>query len=192
MTKKEKAIAAARLAFIKAIVDATKAASFVFTSEGERGTLVSEGLIEVNAGVVDPSNAAKIATRATPAGISMIDGQAAAAPAPAASEKKSDFEIESGIELPAVAGRGRTGSTYPFDKLEVGQSFFVEKPAKALASTVSSAIARFAVDVPGQTRTNRKGKQVQTTKPTRVFVVRSAKKTVNGAEVSGSRIFRTV
>jgi hypothetical protein len=49
------------------------------------------------------------------------------------------------------AKRGRSAETYPFADLQVGQGFFIPKtadredPAKSMASTVSSAVARYAV-----------------------------------------------
>jgi hypothetical protein len=101
------------------------------------------------------------------------------------------FAIEDSVPLPAVSGRGRGrgGNTYPFASLAVGQSFFVpnttERPkaAKSLASTVSSANARYAVVVEGQFKTNRKGEQVPVTRNTRTFVVRAVE--------GGARIWRT-
>jgi hypothetical protein len=70
--------------------------------------------------------------------------------------------------------------------MEVGQSFFVDKSAKNLASTVSSANARFAEEIAGETRVDRKGNTVPKTKQTRSFIVRSVEE--NG--VKGSRIWR--
>ena len=78
---------------------------------------------------------------------------------------------------------------YPFDALNVRQSFFVpnteDKPnaAKSLASTVSSATARYAEVVEGQFKTNKKGEQVPVTRETRKFVVRSVE--------GGARVWRT-
>lgn len=59
------------------------------------------------------------------------------------------YEIESDIPVPASKRGGLKGETYPFEKLNPGQSFFVKatetrpNPAKSLASTVSSATKRF-------------------------------------------------
>ena len=67
-------------------------------------------------------------------------------------EKKqvaSDFELEKGIEIGHVARRPRGSYKYPFEKMEVGDSFHVastEKrpnPARTLASTVSSASKKY-------------------------------------------------
>lgn len=81
------------------------------------------------------------------------------------------FGIISGAILPA-SKRGNTGGgapiKYPFDKLEMGQSFFVPvsaklpDPVKTLGSTVSAANMRYAVET-GETneveRAKRDGKK---------------------------------
>ena len=106
------------------------------------------------------------------------------------------FQIENDVPVPAISGRGRGrgGNVYPFDQLEVGQSFFVanseSKPnaAKSLASTVSSATARYAVPAEdGSTKTNKKGEVVPVMVETRKFVVRS----VEEDGVKGARVWRT-
>lgn len=108
------------------------------------------------------------------------------------SDSDDGFAIEDDIAPPVTDGRSgkRTAPKYPFDKLKPGQSFFVpntpDKPemAKALASTVSAATARYDEVVPGKTRTNRKGVTVPETVRTRKFVIRQ----VDG----GARIWRTM
>ncbi len=123
----------------------------VFTVPSIHTPLVEKGLVEINPAMVDA--AGFIATRATQAGIEAVNG-----PAPIAS---SCFQIENNVPIPAVVGRGRADATvYPFDSLQVGQSFFVpnteKKPdaAKSMASTVSSAVARYAIPDPsGATKT---------------------------------------
>ena len=185
MAKYAKKQIAAALAQLAAIVAAGE--NGCMQPESVYGPLHAEGLVEVNtAGAVD-GNAP---TRATPAGIAKAaEGQAPAA-APAA---KPQFQLDSGIALPAIVGRGRTATTYPFDEMTVGQSFFVAAtadkptPAKSLASTVSSATARYAVEVPGETVVNRKGKTVPKMNEQRKFVVRAVEE--NG--VKGARIWRT-
>lgn len=65
---------------------------------------------------------------------------------------KSGFEIETGVVMPTGSGsrKAREGG-YPFDKLEVGQSFHVpvsadnETPVIRLQSSVSGARAKFSV-----------------------------------------------
>lgn len=190
MNKKDKASA---LKMLANIVVLTTSGNFLYTSEKERNDIATAAgkpvaeLLEANPTLPDPTDATKIATRATGA---TIAAAAAAPPAPTTettTAEKLSFEIESGIAIPAVVGRGRVGNTYPFDKMNVGDSFFVPKASNKLASTVSGAMKRFAEKVPGQTRTTRKGTVVDATKNTRTFIVRSDEK--NG--VKGSRIFRT-
>lgn len=75
----------------------------------------------------------------------------APASAPAASADKPAFKIFTGIPIPAAKRViGVRSSTYPFDDMAVGQSFFYPatadnpKPWKGLGSTVSGANKRFA------------------------------------------------
>ncbi|HEX2242711.1 MAG TPA: hypothetical protein VHK27_05575 [Gammaproteobacteria bacterium] len=183
---------------LKAIVDATLQNSFVYLSAEATAQLVAEGLVETNPAMADANGG--IATRATQKGIDSMNTAAnqAAASQPATSTGAGEAQIsgngageiviEDNVPIPAVSGRGRSGqSVYPFDKLNVGQSFFVAKPAKNLASTVSSANARFAEEIPGQFKTNKKtGQQVPATRQLRQFVVRS----VTEKGVKGSRVWR--
>ena len=170
----------------------------MFTPAAVHGPLVESGMVEINTAVVDA--AGNVATRATPKGIETVNATpqtAAPAAAPAApTAAKPSFALDTGIALPSVAGRGRTANTYPFDAMEVGQSFFVpnsaERPnaAKSMASTVSSATARYAVEIPGETVPNRKGKTVPKVNEIRKFVVRAVDETAQGRG-PGARIWRT-
>jgi hypothetical protein len=133
----------------------------MFTATAIHGPLVEAGLVEINPGIVNESG--EIATRATVAGVralathekedAIMDNNKEEVGA-VAETIKSGFVIESNIPVPAITGRGRGANVYPFDELAVGQSFFVanttDKPnaAKSLASTVSSATARYAVADP--------------------------------------------
>jgi len=181
----------------KTLIDAviaTSAGSFTYTIPLQHSALVTAGLLEVNATIVDP-NGKGLATRATQAGIDQVtaynaeqSGTQTNTTAPKTA--KLEFVIEDGF-VPQVKKRGNTGGNtqYPFDQLQVGQSFFVPNSekypdvAKSLASTVSSAIARYEIAVPGQTRTNRKGDVVPLTEKTRIFVI--------NRETNGARIGRT-
>lgn len=167
-----------------AVVAATQAGSFVYTSAEAHASALANGLVEVNESM--KNDAGELATRATQKGIdSMSQSNAPAAQA----TSKPTFAIEDGIALAPVTGRGRGGETYPFHKLAVGQSFFVpntaEKPnvAKSLASTVSSATRRYAEVIEGQTRKDRKGNEVPALRETRKFVLRAVE--------GGARIWRT-
>lgn len=179
----------------KTLIDAvvaTLAGSFTYTIPLQHSALVASGLVEVNPTVIDP-NGKGIGTRATQAGIDQVNaynaeitvagGEITEAPKTA----KLEFEIVDGF-TPLAKRRGNTaGNTqYPFDKLAVGQFFFVPNSekhpnvAKSLASTVSSAIARYEVEIPGETRTNRKGNVVPKTQRTRVFVINAVE---GGAQI---------
>lgn len=161
-------------------------ANGLYTSPEVHGPLVEAGLVELNP--AGPNETGETLTRATQKGIESVNTASQTAPATAA-PVASSFAIEDGIAMPTASGRGRGGNVYPFDALNVGQSFFVpntaEKPnaAKSLASTVSSATARYAEVVEGQFKTNKKGEQVPVTRETRKFVVRSVE--------GGARVWRT-
>jgi len=190
------AVAGAGEATLENVVEATKAGSFVYTSASVHGPLIEAGLVEVNPAM--SNEAGELATRATQKGIEMTatgtQETAAVETANAAPVTASGgFAIEAGVPMPSISGRGRTGTTYPFDKMEAGHSFFVpnseDKPnaAKSLASTVSSATARYAVPAAdGSTKANKAGEQVPVMVETRKFVVRSVEE--NG--VKGARVWR--
>lgn len=179
------------------VVRLTKQNQVAYTSEAEHSQLLADGLVEINSSMVQGD---KYATRATAKGIAMVDGPNSewGAQTVAASDvgsvsaedlagSKPSFKIEKGIEIPAIVGRGKVATAYPFDDMQVGDSFFVDKPAKNLASTVSSANARYATeekDAQGNTimRANRKGEQVPKLNYGRKYIVRSVP--------GGSRIWR--
>lgn len=111
-------------------------------------------LIEVNTNMLD--NAGNAAVRLTDAGKKMINGNDTA---PVVSDAK--YAVISDAVLPASkrgGGKGGAPVVYPFDSLEIGQSFFVpvsdkhKDPVKTLGSTVSSANMRYAIDT-GETKT---------------------------------------
>lgn len=175
---------------LEQIVEATKAGSFVYTSPAVHGPLIEAGFVEVNPAITN--EAGEIATRSIEKGINAVNTNQS--PETAAVVAASSFQLETGVPLPSISGRGRTGTTYPFDKMEPGHSFFVpnseDKPnaAKSLASTVSSATARYAVPAAdGSTKANKAGEQVPVMVETRKFVVRSVEE--NG--VKGARVWRT-
>lgn len=179
-------------------------ANGVFVPESVYTPLVEAGLVEINPGMTDENG--NVATRATQKGIESLDNAAtvvdnATSEATSATAAKGEtqkvktmFKIEDSVPVPAISGRGRGGNVYPFEQLAVGQSFFVanteDKPnaAKSLASTVSSATARYAVaSEDGATKTNKKGEVMPVMVETRKFVVRSVEE--NG--VKGARVWRT-
>lgn len=164
-------------------------ASGMYTSPEVHAPLVEAGFVEINPNMTN--EAGEIATRATHKGIEEMQTpestvtEAVAAPV---TEAKG-FKIEDGIPAPTSVGRSRGGNVYPFDELEPGQSFFVKatedrpNPAKALASTVSSATARYAVPCEsGATKLNKKGETVPVMVKTREFAIRKVE--------GGARIWR--
>lgn len=79
-----------------------------------------------------------------------------------------DFEIEDGFEF---AERDTVQSKYPFDKLEVGQSFFVpNRDSKHMSGARNHWKKKF---------------------PDRHWVCKKDQKLIDGAMVSGTRIGRT-
>lgn len=204
-TKKSAAKKTAEIATVIALAEIVAAgANGLFTPAAVHSPLVEAGLVEINPAMVN--EAGEIATRATQAGIESLDSGAivvdnatseansAIAETGKTEKVKTMLQIEDNVPVPAIFGRGRGGNVYPFDQLAVGQSFFVpnseSKPnaAKSLASTVSSATARYAVPAEdGSTKTNKKGEVVPVMVQTRKFVVRS----VEEDGVKGARVWRT-
>lgn len=106
----------------------------------------------------------------TDAGIAALDAAAASAQgntegtadagttAPAAAAPvATGFKVSKAVPIPTTkAKRKGTGSIYPFDKLEIGDSFHVPKtadrpdPASSLASSVSGARVQFSEIVMGE------------------------------------------
>lgn len=187
-----------------AIIEACKVNGFAWVGVDEAKALAAQGLIETNAEYAEGRPAGTIAARVTDKGTEMnaVANGAAEVAKPSFAVVLS-FELESGIELPKIASRGRTGqSKYPFDKMEKGQSFFIaSKKVSDLASTISGANLKFATEQKDEkgavvTRTNRKNKVVPVLVYNKKFVVRSAVREVVTAEgkttQTGVRIFRTV
>lgn len=187
--KKSTATAAASAAAVIGLAEIVAAgANGLYTTPKVHGPLVEAGMVELNP--AGPNESGETLTRATQKGIdSMNTATNTGTAAPASAPVASSFAIEDNVPMPTTSGRGRGGNVYPFDALAVGQSFFVpnteDKPnaAKSLASTVSSATARYAEVVEGQFKTNKKGEQVPVTRETRKFVVRSVE--------GGARVWRT-
>lgn len=155
----------------------------IYTTPAIHQTLIEQGLVEVNPELTN--EAGEIATRATPEGIKKMSKNTV---------EVAGFEIEEGVEMPTRSRAGRK-TAYPFDVLNVGQSFFVanteDKPdaVKSMASTVSSANNRYSVpSEDGATRINRKGEEVPVMVQTRRFECRPADK--DGEQ--GARVWRVM
>lgn len=191
------------------IVAATNAGSCVYAEKFDMAYLIDEGLAEAFDDYTNPENAEEVAIRATQKGIDSVASETTASatnqPEKAKSKgsNKMSFKIEN---IPVAAGKRGGGSRtakYPFDALEVGQSFFVAatedhpEPAKSLASALTNAMKKYdvplldeagvqktkAITVPktGEKRT------ILATKHTRVFVANA----VIENDVKGARIGRT-
>jgi hypothetical protein len=178
---------------LKAIVDGTRGADqYAMIETGHAEQLVKDGYIEVNAA---NQKDGKIAARATQTLLEQF-------PLDSIAPVKQVFTIDNGIVPPAAKRTGVKEEIYPFSQLQVGQSFFVPAtkkqpaPAKAFASTVSSATRRFSIPHPeGKTRVNRKGVSVPVMVSQREFTIRAVKsgqKYDNGftEKADGARVFR--
>lgn len=132
------------------VVAATQSGTIYYVSQteaDEAGLKHNPPLIEVNTAMLEGD---KAAARATEAGIAFM---APAAPK-AAVEASTGFELVKGAVLPpskrGVGLHGGAPKKYPFDQMEVGDSFFVPvsdklpNPVKTLGSTVSSVNLRYA------------------------------------------------
>jgi hypothetical protein len=164
-----------------AIVEATKnpdaAKAFVLLKPAEVEKLVKAdpSLIQVapsqDGGKTQP-------VQATAAGIAAVADAAPLVEKPKASHAPGSFSIDKGVQLPPINRGGDRAQMYPFDQLEVGDSFFVPvsesmpNPGKTLASTVSSATRRY-----------------KTATPPRVFTIRANVVGPDGA-TKGARIWR--
>jgi len=214
MATKGKSKAVQNAAVITLAMIVAAGADGLFTSAAVHGPLVEQGLVEINPGITN--EAGEVATRATQKGIESMNTNTNA-PTPGAAAVKSAFKLDDAVELPTIKRGGRGGNVYPFDEMSKGQSFFVAAtadkpdPAKSLASTVSSATARYSVETAEMETVEEKeyqlddaGKRVKrdgsfvvlSTKTvqrpkmevTRQFVVRSVEE--NG--VKGARVWRTL
>lgn len=188
---------------------------YLMLTQEEGAEVVNAGFAElVVPNVIDGDKAAVRLTEAGQKAAAELNGTA-----PAAASPSRSFVIDDNVPVPSVNRAGRNKTIYPFDDLAVGQSFHVaatpdnDNPAKSLASTVSSATARYAEET-GETetvtvsvyQTDAEGKRVKgadghwiktgektETRPkmknTRVFVVRAVDAT--DPRGAGARVFRT-
>lgn len=169
------------LASLAAIALAGEAGGFAH--EGVFADLANKGFVEVNNESYD-NTTGNAQVRITEAGL--VAYKASLPPV---------FEIEDEVAIPLISGRGRTSQAnkYPFDKLEIGQSFFVansaEMPdaAKSMNSTTSTANRRYSEVIEGEFVKNRKGDEVPATRQLRKFICREFKHETKG---EGARIWR--
>lgn len=210
---------------LREIVAATQEGSFAYTSEGVHEKLIEHGFVEVNPEIKDETG--DIATRATQAGIDYASevlnmgglplesegesasqvgliGERADALAKEVVEHiaktKASVVIEKGVPVPSKGlAYAQRRQAFPFDELEVEDSFFIKpteskpEPWKSYASTVSNSTRSFAVpDSSGEMVVNRKGQKVPKLVQTRKFVIRAVEETdaETGEVVIGARVWR--
>lgn len=185
------------LGLLLTIATATEANGngFVVASAPATKTLIDNQLIEVNSEITNAEG--EIAARITDAGRAELqngEGEREVVQGSATASRKPIIEIEDNVEMETVRTRTRS-SQYPFDALEVGQSFFVGDDDvksgdafKTLASTVAGANSRYAVPT-GEKRPNRrdKSKMVDVVKHERKFELRRATHPQRG---NGARVWR--
>lgn len=152
---------------LSAIAAANVASQPYYVNQAESLPLLQANpqLIDINMTMIDPNDVSKVAARVTEAGAKMVaEANATAAKANEPKKERVDnsdqFAILNGAVLPP-SRKGNFGGgapiKYPFERMEIGQSFFVpvsEKlpdPVKTLGSTVSSANMRYAKET-GQTK----------------------------------------
>ena len=210
---------------LRHIVEATKTTGYMHVDGARVGQLVKAGVIELNPDLTDSDG--NVAARATEKGYKFIDetyGEDIVMKhdidKSTGLEHSGAFEIDSDVVVPMRTrnvGAGRK-STYPFEQLEVGQSFHIPateecpNPVKSRASLVTIAnnkyaktngeyelvtVKTYAVDAKGNRLRNADGSYV----PTGAKQVKRAKKTFerrfsifpvdhSDKRGAGARIFR--
>lgn len=146
------------VALLQAIASAE--GGFMMLTQAEGQDIVNAGFAVVDTSVVEGDTAAVRLTDAGTAELAKTNaGGTPAEVAPAGDSAKASYDIDDGVPMPTgTVRRGREGG-YPFDKLEIGQSFHVAKtadnedPAARLASSVSGARVKYSEEVPGETET---------------------------------------
>jgi hypothetical protein len=143
--------------------------------------LLQEGLITVDDTDRNPQDDEEVAAYPTDAGIARIRGVQ-----PKAFPVSDGYAIDDYMPPRSVRSRSPNGSIYPFDSLQVGQSFHVPataampKPARTLASATSLATRKYAVasgyesNPDGSPKLDRNGDRVPKWEKTRVFAVQIA------------------
>ena len=207
MNKYQQALKAT-MELLPEIVRATVQGSYVYTPEPIYAILVKKGLGEVNMDIENPEVSGEFATRATQKGIDEYsapeeaDGEANDQDTQepdkeneTVTQSTSVFEIE---DIKVVKKRATSGNLkYPFDQLEIGQSFFIPatterpEPWKSLCGAITVANNRHSVlnfEEDGITPVMRKKRnsdeKVQATKLTRRFAItKDTKDDVEGARM---------
>lgn len=172
---------------------------YIYGTKAEYKALADAGLVLFNDTIKDGN---RVAVKASDAGIAAFNAAAGGGtstqnPAGVVATTAA-FKITKGIELPAIRRRvgEATGSRYPFDTMEVGDSFHVPKsedmpnPAKSLASSVTAANRRFSTKAEGTHKTP-KGNEIQNYTYVRNYTIRAVTKANGDPDGDGARIWRT-
>ena len=140
-------VSAANRVILAAIVAATQANTAHFVAEKAAKALAKDGLITIHPAAKNANGEPQV--MATEAGIKFTAETPAPTPRATPVVPTGGFQIISGFAMPENKPRGRQASTYPFEQLELGQSFFIAAtednptPWRRMNSTVSSANKRF-------------------------------------------------
>lgn len=146
---------------------------FMNVVEKDYKKLAEAGFILISVDPLHKDTAGNPGCKVSPAGLEAWTAYSGAGGAGAATNgaatggaskpKRARLEIDTAVPMPTGASvRAARESIYPFDGLEIGQSFHVAKtaemedPEKALGSSVSAAKRKFSKPLPGQHKT-RKG-----------------------------------
>ena len=195
MAKKKKPTSEPQLALeIQAAIDVTDALAQIVEGK-ELGRkyyvgaavgypLLQEGLITVDDTDRNPQDDEEVAAYPTDAGIARIRG--VQPPTQKVFPVSDGYAIDDYMPPRSVRSRSPNGSIYPFDSLQVGQSFHVPataampKPARTLASATSLATRKYAVasgyetHPDGTPKLDKAGNPVPKWEKTRVFAVQIA------------------
>lgn len=166
----ETLIAVSMLPLLAALAEATRSGetAFLYVDEGDAKTLYDAGLALVDTNTRNDDK--QVAVRLNDAGLAYAEKNPAEpdnnvlsnqgnSDAKEASDKKRQstgyvrpavIELDKSVQMPSVS-RGRAGETsYPFDTMEVGDSFHIaatnanKDPAKSVASSVSTANIKYS------------------------------------------------
>lgn len=190
---------------LKVLVAATLSETgFMYATEKDVAELVKHGFAELNTGIANPAKPTQFAVRASEAGLQAQRNAEAAANQVDAGEDDGDFE-ESQLSdsdefeilnepMPAATRAPRT-SKYPFEKLEVGQSFRVldTKVASgnahsAMSSALNNANKRWSTEIPGEFEEVSRGKFAGRQVPKREAQRKFEQRRVEG----GTQIYRVL
>lgn len=183
MAKITKSILAAALSVI---VAETGEAGFSYQPVDIAEALEKDGKVEINREMTDAEGRVAVRSLAP-----LETKNEAVTPAPAKKVQSTMFEIEDVAVTPSRRGSAGRAMKYPFDKLEVGQSFRVpceegqtpEELLKKLQSNIAGAKDKFSEEHPTETKTNRSGETV----PVKVYT-RNFAATIDGDGVRVGRV----